>query len=230
MAGSVLLRAHCAFACAQCAVASAQCTIGLVCHSRLALNYNTRFHSWLWRQLLRVKAGSDLLFWARSVLLRAHAKCIVFWRTVCFMGAQCIVLGAQCTVLGARSKKKRSKASLPIADRGGLRNGPIGVVGRWCPISRCHCRLYTFHMGISRLYSDCLRMKLAPWPEPSKPLANPPVAKPTGCSSPPRLRAKSTCKENRCVRTCDIYVKDYVYQSMTVTTQYGVCFPLSVAV
>ena len=111
--------------------------------------------------------GVQCVFWARSVLF--WARSVLFW-----------VRGQQ---------KKRSKASLPIADRGGLRNGTIGVVWRWCPISRCHCRLHTFHMGISRLYSDCLRRKLAPWPEPSKPLANPPVAKPTGCSSPPRLRA-----------------------------------------
>ncbi|XP_024001927.1 histone H3-like [Salvelinus sp. IW2-2015] len=44
---------------------------------------------------------------------------------------------------------------------GGLRNGPIRVVRRWCPISRRSCRLYKLHIVIWRLYSDCERRKLA---------------------------------------------------------------------
>ncbi|XP_055763572.1 uncharacterized protein LOC129839888 [Salvelinus fontinalis] len=48
-----------------------------------------------------------------------------------------------------------------MGNGGGLRNGPIGVVRRWCPISRRRWRLYKLHIGIWRLYSDCERKKLA---------------------------------------------------------------------
>uniref|UniRef100_A0A674CM73 H3 clustered histone 13 n=1 Tax=Salmo trutta TaxID=8032 RepID=A0A674CM73_SALTR len=80
---------------------------------------------------------------------------------------------------------------------GGLRNGPIRVVWRWCPISRRRCRLYKLHIGIWRLYSDCERRKLASAMARTKQTAR----KSTGGKAPRKLasamaRTKQTARKS----------------------------------